>query len=273
MRLACARPALTVGLAVVLAAGSVAYALTTLRFQTSTLRLLPPGQPYVEKYRQYDREFGQLDDLVIVVRAPSLAEATYYASRLARELRDARVPLTRVAYRIDPKQFEGRALLYLSRARLEEIRDRIFDYQDFMEAFAGRPTLDQLVDGIATQIAAAFVSHFIDLGLADSKASVDVRFVEDLVKQISERLDRPTPYHSPWGGLFSVGQESSSAGYFLSDDEKLLFILAKPEVERGSFTGERAAIEGARQVIASLKGEFPDVEVGVTGSRRWRTTR
>ncbi|OGK96946.1 MAG: hypothetical protein A2W08_18625 [Candidatus Rokubacteria bacterium RBG_16_73_20] len=265
VRLACARPALTVGLAVVLAAGSVAYALTTLRFQTSTLRLLPPGQPYVEKYRQYDREFGQLDDLVIVVRAPSLAEATYYASRLARELRDARVPLTRVAYRIDPKQFEGRALLYLSRARLEEIRDRIFDYQDFMEAFAGRPTLDQLVEGVSTQVAAAFLTSFIDLGLADSKASVDVRFVDDLVRQISERLDRPTPYRSPWGGLFALGQESPSAGYFLSGDEKLLFILAEPEVERASFTAERAAIEGARRVIASLRDEFPDVEVGVTG--------
>ena len=265
MRLACARPTLTVALAVVLAAVSIAYALTSLSFQTSTLKLLPPGQPYVEKYRQYDREFGELDELAIVVRAPSLAEATHYASRLVRELRASAVPLARIAYRIDPKQFEGRALLYLSRARLEEIRDRIFDYQDFMEAFAGRPTLDQLVDGVSTQIAAAFLTSFIDLGLSDGKAAVDVRFVEDLVRQVSERLDRPTPYHSPWGGLFSVGHDSASAGYFLSDDEKLLFILAEPEVERGSFTGERAAIEGTRRVIASLKDEFPDVEVGVTG--------
>ncbi len=266
MRISCARPAVTVAFALVLAAVSVVYTLTALTFQTSTLRLLPPGQPYAEKYREYGREFGELDDLAIVVEAPSLPEATIYARRLVRELRTNRVPLARIAYRIDPRQFEGRALLYLSKERLASIRDKIFDYQEFMEAFAGRPTLDQLVDGVATQVATAFVNAFMDLGLTDPKTSLDVRFVEDLVAQIGARLDRPTPYHSPWGGLFAVeGADSPGAGYFLSDDQRLLFILAEPESKRGSFTGDQRAIEGLRAVIASLKDEFPDVQVGVTG--------
>ncbi len=266
VRLSCARPWLTLGLALALAVVSVVYTLTTMTFQTSALRLLPSGQPYVEKYRQYEKEFGQLDDLAIVVQAPSLPEATVYAQRLARELRVHQVPLARVAYRIDPKQFEGRGLLYLSKERLEAIRDKIFDYQDFVEAFAGRPTLDQLVDGVATQVANAFVTSFIDLGLNDGKASLDFKFVEDLVGQISARLDRPAPYRSPWGTFFSVdGADNPGAGYFLSDDQRLLFILAEPKTERGSFTGDQRAIEGVRAVIASLKREFPNVEVGVTG--------
>ncbi len=266
VRLSCARPWLTLGLALALAVVSVVYTLTTMTFQTSALRLLPSGQPYVEKYRQYEKEFGQLDDLAIVVQAPSLPEATVYAQRLARELRVHQVPLARVAYRIDPKQFEGRGLLYLSKEKLEAIRDKIFDYQDFVEAFAGRPTLDQLVDGVATQVANAFVTSFIDLGLNDGKASLDFKFVEDLVGQISARLDRPAPYRSPWGTFFSVdGADNPGAGYFLSDDQRLLFILAEPKTERGSFTGDQRAIEGVRAVIASLKREFPNVEVGVTG--------
>jgi hopanoid biosynthesis associated RND transporter like protein HpnN len=266
VRISCARPAVTVAAALVLAAVSVGYTLTTITFQTSTLRLLPPGQPYVEKYREYGREFGELDDLAIVVQAPSLPEATLYARRLVRELRAQRVPLARIAYRIDPKQFEGRALLYLSQERLASIRERIFDYQEFMEAFAGRPTLDQLVDGVATQVANAFVTAFIDLGLSDSKSSLDLRFIEDIVAQVGVRLDRPTPYHSPFGALFAVeGADSPGAGYFLSDDQRLLFILAESESERGSFTGDQRAIEGVRAVIASLKREFPNVEVGVTG--------
>jgi hypothetical protein len=266
VRVACARPALTVALAVLLAVLAVAYAFTTLTFATSTRALLPPGQPFVERYVQYEREFGELDALAIVVEAPSLPEATVYASRLVRELHTARVPLQRVTYRIDPRQFTGRALLYLSKERLTEIRDRIFDYQEFMEAFAGRPTLDQLIDGIATQIANAFVAGFLDLGLGEERSTLDLRFVQDLVTQIGTRLDRPTPYRSPWGGLFSVaGADDASAGYFLSDDQRLLFILAEPWSERGSFTGDRAAIEGVRAVVASLRGEFPGVNVGVTG--------
>ena len=261
---------MTLTAAVVLAALSVVYAFTFLQFATSQRALLPQGKRFIERYVEYDKEFGDLDDLVLVVQAPSLPEARIYANRLVRELRENQVPLDRINYRIDPKQFEGRALLYLSTDRLKEIRERVFDYQEFMEKFAERPTLDQLVDGIATSIAQAFVSGLLDLGLDSgsgaSKGSLDLRFIHDVVTQIAGRLDRPTPYRSPWGGLFSVGgDDSEGAGYFLSDDQRLLFILAEPTSKSGSFTGDRDAIEGVRATVTSLRPEFPDIEVGVTG--------
>jgi hopanoid biosynthesis associated RND transporter like protein HpnN len=267
VRVSCAYPVLTVLLAIGVAAGCVVYALTHLTFATSTRALLPRNQPYMERYVQYDREFGELDDLVIVVEASSLPEAKVYASRLVRELRDHRAPLRRVNYRIDPKQFEGRALLYLSKERLTEIRERIFDYQEFMEAFASRPALDQLVEGIATQIANAFVTGFFDLGLDEQKkGGTDLRFIEDLVSQVAGRLEHPAPYQSPWGALFSVGgDQGGSAGYFLSEDQRLLFILAEIESDDASFTGNRSAIEATRNVVAALREEFPGVTVGVTG--------
>ncbi len=264
MRAACTFPLLTVGLAVLLAAACVWYALAGLGLATSTRALLPQGLPYVERFVEYDREFGELDNLVIVVEARSLPEATVYATRLARELRIRQVPLNRIAYRIDPKQFEGRALLYLSRDKLAEIRDRIFDYQEFMEAFALRPTLDQLIEGTATQVAGAFMSGFLDLGLGPAAGPGDFRFIEDLIEQVAARLDTPTPYRSPWGALFSAADDPA-AGYFLSDDQRLLFILAEPAIDTGSFTGNRRAVEATRAVIASLRPQFPLVNVGVTG--------
>ena len=270
VRLACLRPWITVGAALVLTVVSLAYSLTFLVFATSTRALLPQGKRFIERYVEYDKEFGNLDDLVIAVEAPSLPEATIYANRLVSDLRANRVPLARINYRIDPKQFEGRALLYLSADRLKEVRERVFDYQEFMEKFAERPTLDQLVAGIATSIAQAFVTGLLDLGLdsgpGTSKGSLDLTFVHDVVTQIAGRLDRPTPYRSPWGGLFSVGGEGiEGAGYFLSDDQRLLFILAEPATAKGSFTGNREAIEGVRATVAALRAEFPNVEVGVTG--------
>ena len=267
MRVSCARPALTVAVALALATGSVWYTVRTLTFATSTRALLPEGQPYIERYVELDREFGELDELVIAVEAPSLPEATLYARRLVHELRARQAPLGRIAYRIDPKHFEGRALLYMSKPRLAEIRDKIFDYQEFVEVFAGRPTLDTLVDGVATQIANAFVTSFIDLGLGEKSGGLDLRFIEELVGQISTRLDHPAAsYRSPWRGLFSVGPaDEAAAGYFTSDDQRLLFILAESLSEGGSFTGDRRAIEGVRAAVASLTEEFPAIRVGVTG--------
>src|SRR5437899_2131408 len=109
VRIACARPVATVLIAILMAIVSVVYALQSLTFATSTRSLLPPGRPYVERYTQYEREFGDLDSIAIVVDAPSLPEATIYANRLVRQLRADNIPLKRIAYRIDPKQFEGRA--------------------------------------------------------------------------------------------------------------------------------------------------------------------
>jgi hopanoid biosynthesis associated RND transporter like protein HpnN len=41
--------------------------------------------------------------------------------------------------------------------------------------------------------------------------------------------------------------------------------LAEPTSKSSSFTGDREAIEGVRATVASLRPEFPDIEVGVTG--------
>ncbi|MBI4610489.1 MAG: MMPL family transporter [Candidatus Rokubacteria bacterium] len=266
VRVACERPALTVVLSLALAGGGIAYALSAITFKTSTLHLLPPGQRYATLYRQYADDFGELDDIVVVVQGSTVDESKAYAARLVRELRTSPIRFQRVAYRIDPKRFEGRALLYLSTEELTEIRDKIFDYQEFMEAFAATPTLGQLIEGINQQIAAAFLAHFFDIGVGDGRASTDLRFLRQLLTQIEERTEHRHPYRSPWGTLFSFGRaEEADSGYFLSDDKSLLFILVEPASQKGSFTGDRTAIEIIRQRIADLRAEFSEVHVGVTG--------
>ncbi len=269
VRLTCARPVVTLVVAGLLAAVSVVYAVVALTFSTSNLSMLPPNQPYVQRFVEYGQEFGDLDNLSIAVEASSPPEAKLYANRLVRELKAQSVPLKQLTYRIDPQQFEGRALLYLSVKQLKEIRDKVFDYQEFMENFAARPTLDQLIEGISSQVANDFASAFLDLGLKEDKGPPDVRLIQDLVSQIGSRLEKPAPYKSPWASLFATSDpnfDEGSAGYFLSEDQKILFILAEPEsAKHSSFTADRATIDGIRAVVASLATEFPRGRVGVTG--------
>ncbi|HET8575911.1 MAG TPA: MMPL family transporter, partial [Methylomirabilota bacterium] len=268
VRVSCRRPVLTVALSLLLAAVGVAYTLHALTFKTSGRDVLPQDAAYVKRYTEYARDFGELEDIVVVVEARSFEGAKAYAARLVHELRASPVKFHRVAYRIDPKRFEGRQLLYLSTPELKEIRDKIFDHQEFMEGFAGEPSLTRLLEGINTQIAAAFVSNLFDLGLKDKDLPVDTRFLRVVVDQISARLEGPAPYRSPWGTLFSFGAEpDSDAGYFLSDDKSLLFILVEPpKGEKGSFVGDRKAIETIRDAIAGLKPLYPTVQAGVTGA-------
>jgi len=266
VRVSCARPILTVVLSIALALLGVAYTLHALTFKTSGRDVLPQNAGYVKRYVEYKRDFGELEDIVVVIEARSFEGAKAFASRLVAELRSSPVKFERIAYRIDPKQFEGRQLLYLSTAELKEIRDKIFDHQEFMESFAEDPSLARLLEGINTQMAAAFVTNLFDLGLNDHDLPVDTRFLRVLLDQISTRLERPTPYRSPWATLFSFGNDAADAGYFLSDDKSLLFILVEPpKEERGSFVGDRKAIDAIRGAIAGLRADYPTIQAGVTG--------
>jgi len=265
VRLSCRRPVVTLVLSLALAVVGVAYTFHALTFKTSGRDLLPQDAGYVVRYNQYAREFGELEDIVIVIEARSFEAAKAYAARLVQELKAGPLKFPRVAYRVDPKRFEGRQLLYLPVEELKEIRDRIFDHQEFMESFAGDPSLARLVEGANAAMASAFVSNLFDLGLEKSGGE-STRFLQVVLEQIDGRLARPTPYRSPWGTLFSLGDRAPEAGYFLSDDKSLLFILVEtPQRDQGGFVSDQHAIETIRGVIAELKPVFPTVQAGVTG--------
>jgi uncharacterized protein len=268
VRVSCRRPGLTVLLSLLFAGLGVGYTLHALTFKTSMRALLPQNAGYVVRYAEYARDFGELEDIVVVVEAGSFESARAYASRLTQELRASPVKFPRIAYRIDPMRFEGRQLLYLPAEELREIRDKIFDHQEFMESFASDPSLARLLEGVNTQMATAFVSNVFDLGLQDKDLPVDTRFLNVLLDQMSSRLERPGPYRSPWGTLFSFGEDPrADAGYFLSEDKSLLFILVEtPEGRGGSFVGDEEAIKTIREAVARLRPAFPTVQAGVTGA-------
>jgi len=269
VRLSCRRPAWTIALSLLFGVLGVAAALSRLGFETSTRGLLPQSAGYVLRYSEYAKDFGELEDIVVVVEASSFEAARTYADRLTLELGKAPVPFPRIAYRVDPKAFEGRHLLYLPTAKLAEVRDKVFDHQDFIERFAADPSLASLLEGVNRQVAAAFVANFLDLGLQERGGGFDPHFIDVLLDQLMAHLDGDRTYRSPWRTLVSIGDASQrdSAGYFVSDDKRLLFVLVEPPAAvNGSFGGDREAIEAIRDAIARLRPVFPGVEAGVTGA-------
>jgi hopanoid biosynthesis associated RND transporter like protein HpnN len=247
------------------AAAAMAYTVHTITFVTSSLRLLPQHERYVVLLKEYQRDFGELNDIVVVVEAPSPDESKAYAARFVQELGAAGVSPSRVTYRIDRAYFEQRGLLYLPVDELTKLRDRLFDYQEFIEGYAANPTLPRLLEGLNQQIANAMVLGFFDLGLGSGTAT-DLRFLESTIDQIAARLDGKSTYTSPWATAFSVGRlDDPDAGYFFSADGHWLFLFVKQQREEGNFTESRGTIEALRGTIRRLQPQFPGVRAGVTG--------
>src|SRR5439155_4728163 len=128
VRLASARPVLTVLLGIVFAIAALAYTFGHLGFVTSGRDLLPQDRPYVQRDKEISGDFPRLDQLVVAVESDDVERSKAYAHRLAEELR-APGTFRHVTYRIDPNRFRGRELLYLAPPDLAKIRDEIGDHQ------------------------------------------------------------------------------------------------------------------------------------------------
>lgn len=85
------RPLVTVLVSVGFAAAAMAYTVHTITFVTSSLRLLPQHERYVVLLKEYQRDFGELNDIVVVVEAASPELSKAFAARLVQELGQAGV--------------------------------------------------------------------------------------------------------------------------------------------------------------------------------------
>jgi hopanoid biosynthesis associated RND transporter like protein HpnN len=265
VRLCCARPALTVSVAFAFAALGAGYAAHSLTLETSKFHLLPLHQRYATLYKDYAEDFGQLEDIVVVVQSPELEISTAYAARLAALLREGALGTARISYRLDPSRLEGQALLYLPLDTLRTTLDTVASQEELLSDFAATPTLDRLVDGINQSIGATFLPGVFARGAAGEANAAPTRLLSDLLTRMSERIDGG-PYRSPWGALLASPVLAPDGGYFLSHDRRLLYVVVDlVEVPR-TFAAEQAAILAVRGAIARLRPQFPSVEAGVTGA-------
>ena len=264
-RICARRPWLTVLVSLALAAAAGLYAFHALAFVSSHLRLLPQHAPYVVLMRQYLGDFGELSDIVVAVESPSPERSKAYAARLVGALETGGGRAPAITYRVDPAYFAQRGLLYISVEELTRLRDRLFDYQEFIESYAAHPTLARLLEALNQQMANAMALGFLDLGLGGGRAE-DLQFLKSVIDQMSERLDGARSYVSPWATAFSMGRfDDPDAGYFFSADRRLLFLFVRQERDERSFGENRQTIAAIRRAIASLHREYPDVQAGVTG--------
>lgn len=258
------RPRITVAVAALLALGGLVYTWYGLGFVTSPYRLLPQDAPYVIRLQKHLRDFGDLNDIVVVVAASEPETAKAYSIRLTSEL--AAAGLGRVSYRLETASLQRNALLYLSRADLTTLRDRLFDYEDVLKTYAAHPTLVRLLESLNEQMANAMALGFLDLGLEHASPG-DVRFLDAILDQAAARLDGKAGSVSPWSvALSGNGLGGQDAGWFFSADRRLLFVFVEPNSVEGDFTDNRERIELIRATIARLRLQFPGVDAGVTGS-------
>jgi hypothetical protein len=248
---------------------SLGLAATCLEFQFGRSDLISTTDRYRQLDAQDAAEFEEVPErVVVVVRADRPDQAKAFAADLAaRWAHDPKID--QVLYRIDLDALKAKALWYLSPEDLVALRTRLATHQEEIASFAGAKTLHDLFARLNREITSALVGRVFTGFLDDDEEDrppADLSLVLALLRELNRWLDGAQTYESPWAAaLGGPAPHPARDGFFWSDDQKLLFILANPRRDRTDFNRFAAAVEGIRADIRDLQRAHQGVEVGLTG--------
>ncbi len=244
-----------------------------LTFKTGRGDLVAKGLPYVKRYKEYRKHFKDLEGMVIVAEGGTPSRLAHFSETLASKLKGYPDLFSQVIYKFDTSYFRSRFLLYLDFEDLKSLQEKLEEHQDLIESINASPGLNPLFSQINKKISSGMVNSLMTDFLGESGEEEknkndenDLNLLIRILEEMNRSLEKDYIYASPWQSLFNNGEESlRDKGYLVSKNEKLLFILAVPNEDETSFTGYKDSVYSARDLIAEVKKDFPEIEVGLTG--------
>lgn len=260
--------------AILLAVISVWTTVHHLKFNTSRGDLVSKDLPYNQLNEKYRQEFENFDGMLIVIEGKNPSQMKSFTEALVQKLETRKSLFSQIFYKVDTAYFKEKFLLYLDVQDLRDLGEKIESHRDFLEDINASPGLNQLLQSINAEISSGMVKTLLadflgeeeDSSESDKDDSTDLSLLISILKQMAAHLNGETAFQSPWRSFLSNQEESlAEKGYLVSEDETMMFILLNPKKAGDDFTGSRKSIEIVRTLIANLKPQFPDIQVGLTG--------
>jgi hopanoid biosynthesis associated RND transporter like protein HpnN len=262
-------PVLIVSLLV--AALSVGFFCTNLEYRTQRSDLVNPNKESQRRWQQYLAEFGDDDDMVVVVQGRDEARMKAALDDVARHVRERDDLFDRLFYRVDLRPLKPRALLLLPTEEIAAIRANLERMGMLLEfgpvSWQGLSLGSLLAEGNLR------AEHFAP---GKPLSPADEQFVQQLdavSQQAAAVLGDANQYRNPWRSLMPASPRREESGtpsldepqYFFSGDKELAFLLARPVKEEGSFTAARTSVEALGRIVARVRAFYPDLQMGLTG--------
>lgn len=275
----CHRPRLVLLAALALSAVSLYAFCTRLEYRTQRTDLVNPDKDYQRRWQQYLAEFGNDDDMVVVVQGDDRDRMRAALEALADGVRAQPGRFDRLFYKVDLRPLQDRALLYLPAGQIAQIQENLAGMRPLLEMGSlgwELFTFDRLVHEAGQRLD--------NLRPGESPGPADQQFFTQFLaisRSAAAALHDPAGYRNPWRSLVTpppgqdAGQQEMLAEpqYFFSEDAArrpragptLAFLLVRPVKEEGSFTAARKSVAALREVVAAVRPRFPGLEFGVTG--------
>jgi hopanoid biosynthesis associated RND transporter like protein HpnN len=246
---------------------SVYYSYKNLRFSTSRTDLVASDQRLIRLSREFERQFGDRDQFVVVVENGKPARSISFAEALAEELRQHPEHFPQLFYRVDPEPFKKWALLYPDVKELRELKSKLVEHRQILASIAAEPSLAQFFQVVNQEITRAMIGELFTSFLEEDKEKEpipDLSLLNGTLEQLNRYLAGETSYVSPLNRIFPGDfGDFAQEGYFFTDNKKYLLFLVTTQ-EDGYITSANA-LELLREIVDRVKTRFPGIKVGVTG--------
>jgi hopanoid biosynthesis associated RND transporter like protein HpnN len=277
--LVCRYPGCVLLVSLGLAGASVWAAATRLQYKTQRNDLISPHKEHQQRWRDYLAEFGDDDDIVVVVKGTDRPRMEKALDELAVRVQEQSDLFDRLFYKVDLRSLRNRALMFLPTEDIQAIQHHLNDMGQLLKhgwISWKLLTLSSLLQEAVQR--AAKMRTAKPLTISDE---VFLTQLWNITRNAKEVLVDPAKYKTPWGSLLPRPPEQkdllAEPQYFFSDpsapgdnpqpstEDTLAFLLVRPIKEEGSFTCALKSVKAIREIVEQTKPNYPGVEFGVTG--------
>ena len=252
--LASGHPWLVLSLALLLSALSLWFTSQRMEFLTGRDELMPANTAFNRDFQTFRAEFGDMEDIVVVIESADASAAGAFGTRLYQALQKDREQFSDIFYPYALPFFQKNGLLFMSLADIKELHRNLSLAAPVLKDLSREPKVATLFNHLTRRM--------------DNYVAGDKGELPGLVFM----LDKLGAGFGSFGG--GKGTPPSLEGFFMSSDssfakagrQQILTVL--PVRKNVGFVPAGAAIATVRAEIGKLKAlpEFKGVTAGLTGS-------
>ncbi|VTR98152.1 MMPL family transporter [Tuwongella immobilis] len=263
-----AHPRFVIVGATLLLIASLFLAATQLEYHTQRNDLMSSHKDYQQRWNTYLQEFGDDDDLVILLEGQSSQLLRQAVDAFAAKLQEHPDRFDRLFAKADLRSLQDRALLYLSLDEIRTIQARLEPMNLLLGPLAPMTWRTLTLDSMLMKTTWSLEQ------LRDGRPveSTDLQLLQRLVpiaRSAQASLQSENHYQSPWSTVLDRPVDSQQTlaepHYCLNADGTLAFLVVRPKKLGSSFTPAAEAIAFVRDLIRDQQANFPDIRFGLTG--------
>ncbi len=250
------------------------YTYANLTYENQRNDLHGKEKAYFQRWEQYVKEFGDDDDMVVVVQGKDRGQMIAAMEDLASQIEQKPDLFDRLFYKVDLRSLRNRALLFLPPEQIRLIQDNLSGMNLLLEVpvLGGIDPLFGWKSLNLMQLLHEGERRATTLGgdrTLTPNSDLFLKQLNAICENAAAVLTSPAAYKNPWQSILpSQPQQQdlmAEPQFFFSEDGTLAFLLVRPFKEAGSFTFAQKSIDALRDLIAQTTPRYAGMDFGLTG--------